>query len=169
MKHIEEDSEESRRDRKENKNKEKKEGNFRCGYCSELTTSSEYVGTHHRNHCPGCLWSKHVDKDKSGDRQSTCGAMMEPVGITFKQEGSDKYGRVRQGELMIVHVCSNAECEKISINRIAGDDNSQAIINVFEQSELLSDELKKCIKDQGITLVKREEEAQIRTQLFGRI
>lgn len=33
-----------------------------------------------RNHCPSCLWSKHVDV-APGDREAVCGGMMEPVGV----------------------------------------------------------------------------------------
>jgi hypothetical protein len=150
------------------KREEKEESNFRCEHCSQLITDAGYVGTHHRNHCPSCLWSKHVDKEKSGDRLSTCNSMMKPVGITFKQEGIDRYGKVKQGEIMIVHVCSNTECAKISINRIAGDDNPQEILSILKQSELLPDKLKKYIKDQGIILAKRKNETQVKIQLFGK-
>jgi hypothetical protein len=148
---------------------EKEEGNFRCEHCNQLVIDTEYVGTHHRNHCPSCLWSKHVDKEKSGDRLSTCNSMMKPVGITFKQEGIDKYGHTREGELMLVHMCDKLECKKASINRIAGDDNPQEILNIFKQSELLPNKLKKYIEDQGIILAKRKNEIQVKTQLFGKI
>ena len=33
-----------------------------------------------RNHCPNCLYSKHVDKNP-GDRQEDCHGMLEPIGI----------------------------------------------------------------------------------------
>ena len=35
----------------------------------------------YRNHCPFCLFSKHVDI-LPGDRASDCGGLMEPVGLT---------------------------------------------------------------------------------------
>lgn len=34
----------------------------------------------YRNHCPHCLYSKHVDINP-GDRASECGGLMEPVGV----------------------------------------------------------------------------------------
>jgi len=33
-----------------------------------------------RNHCPRCLWSKHVDRIP-GDREVACNGLMEPVRI----------------------------------------------------------------------------------------
>ena len=46
---------------------------------------------------------------------------MEPLGLTLKKGG---------GELMLVHRCCG--CGKISKNRVAGDDNSVAILNLFD-------------------------------------
>src|SRR3990167_4544967 len=80
---------------------------FKCNYCSGWAATSKYIGTHHRNHCPSCLWSKHVDSEKAGDRKASCGAGMKPVGLTLKQAGIDKYGKPRQGELMVIHHCTN--------------------------------------------------------------
>lgn len=58
-----------------------------------------------------------------GDRKSMCGGRMKPIGLRFKQDG----------ELMIVHKCNS--CGKVSNNRIAGDDFTDAILNlVLEQS-----------------------------------
>ena len=36
----------------------------------------------YRNHCPFCLYSKHVDT-LPGDRRETCGGLMMPVGIRY--------------------------------------------------------------------------------------
>jgi len=55
--------------------------NFTCGHCGAFVT-----GTGYTNHCPKCLWSKHVDVHP-GDRKSTCGGMMEPVAIRPKGRG----------------------------------------------------------------------------------
>jgi len=53
---------------------------------------------------------------------------MKPVGLTFKKDG----------EIMIVHQCLN--CNKISRNRIAGDDNTYAITSLSneDKDELLT-------------------------------
>ena len=39
------------------------------------------MGGRYNNHCPKCLWSKHVDEAVPGDRLATCGGLMKPVGI----------------------------------------------------------------------------------------
>lgn len=147
---------------------EQKRGGFKCVHCGGWVTISELMGTHHRNHCPFCLWSKHVDLEKPGDRKASCGAGMEPVGLTFKREGYDKYGRLRQGELMVIHHCTNEDCGKISINRIAGDDSPEAILRVFERSLTIDDALRKKIAEADITLLTEKDEEEIRTQLFGK-
>jgi len=105
--------------------------NFTCIECRKVV-NSEAVGTRHRNHCPYCLWSRHVDV-KPGDRVEPCQGMMEPTGLTFKGEGFDKYGKKRQGEIMIIHRCER--CGKESKNRIAGDDNPEAILAICEKKD----------------------------------
>lgn len=47
---------------------------FTCEHCNMLVK-----GTGYTNHCPQCLWSKHVDINP-GDRAEECGGMMKPVG-----------------------------------------------------------------------------------------
>ncbi len=146
---------------------EQSEG-FKCSHCRGWVSKSEFIGTKHRNHCPTCLWSRHVDSQKAGDREASCGAGMKPVGLTFKQAGKDKYGKHRQGELMVVHRCSNDDCGKISINRIAGDDNPETILEVYRNSQGLEDDLKNEIENAGVDLLGKDDETQIRTQLFGK-
>ena len=83
-------------------------GQFACGHCKRAVSDEAY-GTHHRNHCPHCLWSRHVD-EQIGDRQSPCGGLMEPIGVWVRGDG----------EWAIVHRC--VTCGLIRTNRIAGDD-----------------------------------------------
>ncbi len=97
-------------------NSEKESGGFYCCHCNQWIPFTDFMGTKHRNHCPLCLWSKNVDYEIPGDRASQCQAGMQLIGLTFKHEGVDKYGKVRQGELMIVHECTG--CKKFSINPI---------------------------------------------------
>ena len=104
------------------------ENEFRCLNCKRIICHSQFTGTEHRNHCPFCLYSKHVDEKTSGDRKSTCKAKMAPIGLTFKYQYA-----IRNGELMLIHKCTN--CDKISINRIAGDDFQDEILAVFEKSK----------------------------------
>jgi RNHCP domain len=82
---------------------------FRCGHC-RLDVPIQAAGTAHRNHCPNCLWSRHVD-DSPGDRAADCGALMEPIAITVRGGG----------EWVLVHRCR--ACDEIHLNRTAGDDN----------------------------------------------
>lgn len=49
---------------------------FICKKCGARVTGSGYT-----NHCPKCLWSKHVDQHP-GDRSSLCGGSMEPIGVS---------------------------------------------------------------------------------------
>ncbi|HEY4515064.1 MAG TPA: RNHCP domain-containing protein, partial [Candidatus Paceibacterota bacterium] len=55
---------------------------FVCEYCEEHVEGDGYT-----NHCPKCLWSKHVDNNP-GDRAQGCGGLMEPVGVEYKSAGS---------------------------------------------------------------------------------
>lgn len=56
------------------KNFIRKKENFVCGNCGE-----EVVGDGYTDHCPKCLWGRHVDDEIPGDRASECRALMEPV------------------------------------------------------------------------------------------
>lgn len=145
---------------------EEKKGGFRCCNCGRWVPFSEFMGTEHRNHCPFCLWSKHVDSKKPGDRKAKCKAGMRSIGLTFKHEGVDKYGKLRRGELMLIHECTG--CGKISINRIAADDNEETILKVFEESRKLGPEKLKQLKQDEIDLSSEGTKEEILTQLFGK-
>jgi len=154
------------REREKRLRLEEKNGGFRCCNCGRWVPFSEFMGTEHRNHCSFCLWSKHVDLKKPGDRKSKCQAGMKPIGLTFKHEGVDKYGILRRGELMLIHECVN--CGKISINRIAGDDNTEAILRVFEESQRLSSEKRNQLERDNIEALSSERKEEILAQLFGK-
>jgi hypothetical protein len=83
---------------------------FRCRNC-RLDVPMRAPGTQHRNHCPTCLWSRHVDDDVPGDRAADCDGSMEPIGVTAREDG----------EWALVHRCT--ACATVHVNRIAGDDN----------------------------------------------
>lgn len=51
-------------------------------------------GDGYTNHCPNCLWGKHVDVNP-GDRQSDCRGMMEPVGVEMKKGALCYYSSMR--------------------------------------------------------------------------
>ena len=68
----------------------------------------------YRNHCPFCLFSRHVDK-APGDRREACGGLMKPVGIRYKS------GKGYQ----IIHRCLKCGAEKANkaaVNTIQPDD-----------------------------------------------
>jgi hypothetical protein len=83
---------------------------FRCRNC-RLDVSMTAPGTKHRNHCPSCLWSRHVDDDVPGDRDADCAGTMEPIAVWVRENG----------EWALIHRCGG--CSTLRVNRIAGDDN----------------------------------------------
>lgn len=82
---------------------------FICGNCG-YTVPPTLSGGEHRNHCPHCLWSRHMDLSP-GDRKSCCRGLMEPISVWVRDKG----------EWAIIHRCR--KCGFIRTNRIAGDDN----------------------------------------------
>ena len=72
-----------------------------CGMKVDKCTNGSY-----RNHCPGCLYSLHVDY-RPGDRANGCRGLMVPEGIIYNP---------RKG-YQIVHKCKR--CGAVSKNRIA--------------------------------------------------
>ncbi len=135
---------------------------FKCQNCNYNISNEGNIGTKNRNHCPKCLYSKHVDEQAPGDRASECKALMKPIGLTLKKIAPDKYGNTRQGEIMIVHRCMDSNCEKISINRIAADDKSAVILNLFEESLKENN-----YNIENITFLVEEDREEIKKQLFG--
>lgn len=75
-------------------------------------------GGKHRNHCPFCLASRHVDWRRPGDRESPCCALMPAVGVAFRADG----------EQMLVHRCNGCGIERQ--NRIAADDDPVAVMRL---------------------------------------
>ena len=88
---------------------------FRCHHC-HLDVPEDAPGTQHRNHCPFCLWSRHVDVEP-GDRASDCLASMEPIAIAVRKDGSG---------------CSSMlqRLRTLSSNRVAGDDNPLLLVRI---------------------------------------
>ncbi len=116
-----------------------------------------------RNHCPRCLWSRHMDMNTPGDRRSECLSRMEPIGLTIKQVNK-RYGD-NQGELMLIHLCTG--CGKISINRIAGDDGTEALFDVYKASCESSTSPKIAPDLKEMRVLGRKDLHIVRTQLFG--
>lgn len=85
---------------------------FACENCRE-----EVKGDGYTNHCPHCLWSKHVDINP-GDRASLCGGLMEPVSKEIEKD-----------EYVITHRCEKCGHEKR--NKSAQEDDFDKILNIF--------------------------------------
>lgn len=90
----------------------KKVENFTCEHCGE-----HVVGTGYTNHCPVCLYSKHVDLEIPGDRASTCGSLMKPVGVTVKADTK-----------ILTHQCQ--KCGKTMRNKVAPEDSFEEILKL---------------------------------------
>ncbi|MEM6750355.1 MAG: RNHCP domain-containing protein [Planctomycetota bacterium] len=92
------------------------DGGFACVHCGFLIPVLA-PGTRHRNHCPRCLWSLHLDC-VPGDRASSCRGPMEPIAIEARPDG----------EWAVVHRCR--ECGEVRSNRVAGDDAELGLLRL---------------------------------------
>ena len=70
--------------------------NFKCRNCGEPVRGNGFT-----NHCPHCLWSRHVDIDP-GDRLEACRGMMEPISA---EAGGG-------GDYYVIHKCSFCGAKK---------------------------------------------------------
>ena len=86
---------------------------FICINCNKKVSKLNYTA---RDHCPFCLYSKHVDIDP-GDRQNNCKGMLKPIGI---EKFKDSY--------KIIYKCE--KCGKHHKNIMAKDDNLDLIIEL---------------------------------------
>lgn len=89
---------------------------FVCEQCG-----AKVKGTGYTNHCPKCLWSKHVDEETPGDRLSQCGGMMEPTVV-----------EVRGDEYTITHRCQ--KCGKTMRNKADPEDNFNELLRLAAMS-----------------------------------
>lgn len=91
---------------------------FICAHCNAHVSGNGYT-----NHCPHCLWSRHVDNNP-GDRQSTCGGMMRPIGVETKNS-----------EYIIIHKCE--KCGKEIRQKASENDDIDAIIAISSNSDFI--------------------------------
>lgn len=89
---------------------------FTCKVCGRPVVS-QGAGSGHRNHCPNCLSSLHLDNEP-GDRAANCGGIMEAVGVWVR----------KGGEWAIIHRCKR--CGHFSSNRSAADDNPMKLMSI---------------------------------------
>jgi DNA-directed RNA polymerase subunit RPC12/RpoP len=90
---------------------------FQCYHCN-VEVSLDAPGTSHRNHCPRCLWSRHLDQNTPGDRKSGCPGGMEPIAVTVRGEH----------RWVLIHRCTH--CGRLRLNRTAADDNMLALMQI---------------------------------------
>lgn len=84
---------------------------FVCEKCGVAVRGDGYT-----NHCPACLWSKHVDVFP-GDRSEQCAGMMKPVSVERKGDG-----------YVITHKCERCGAEKV--NKMSPHDNFDAVLAI---------------------------------------
>jgi hypothetical protein len=138
---------------------------FTCKQCGYMVSAYKaFSGVVNRNHCPYCLYSQHVDLFAAGDRLCACKGLMKPVGLTIKKK-RDKYAKDQQGELMLVHRCT--ECGQLSINRIAADDDPCKLVDVFSRWPPVMQSVILACQQHGILLLKSSDWSLVHTRLFG--
>lgn len=131
---------------------------YRCLQCGNLVSTNRLLaGVNNRNHCPCCLWSRHLDLHNAGDRLSACRSMMKPVGLTRKASAGSN-----SGELMIVHRCTG--CGKLSLNRIAADDLPSVLLELLD-GVYLDAGTQQALTSAGISLLNRRTAGRLYDQL----
>ena len=90
-----------------------KDEEFICENCGKNVSKLGYTA---RDHCPYCLYSKHVDINP-GDRNNKCKGLLKPIGI-------EKY----KNTYKIVYKC--LKCNELHKNIIADDDDMNKIIEI---------------------------------------
>lgn len=86
---------------------------FICENCHHEVQKLNYTA---RDHCPNCLYSKHVDI-MPGDRQNKCQGLLKPIGI---EKFKDTY--------KIIYECE--KCHNKHKNIMANNDNYDKIIEL---------------------------------------
>jgi hypothetical protein len=92
----------------------KKKEDFICEKCNH-----EVKGTGYTNHCPNCLWSKHVDIFP-GDRLEECRGLMEPIKVETEKQ-----------KHILTHKCIICGGEKR--NKMEEDDNFDEAVNISKK------------------------------------
>jgi hypothetical protein len=93
--------------------------NFVCENCGY-----EVVGDGYTDHCPKCLWGKHVDEEIPGDRSSDCGGLMEPQSSQFS---------ISNFQFTIKYKCT--KCRHVFSVREGREDNRDLLLGLLGVSE----------------------------------
>lgn len=109
----------------ERKNFIHKNETFSCEKCKKFNSQASKTC---RNHCRYCLFSKHVDQNVPGDRESRCQGLMAPIAI---------YSHSKKG-YQILHQC--LMCDKKILNKTADDDNIEMIMKIMQSQNTLPPE-----------------------------
>ena len=96
------------------------EESFICEHCNSKVEPLGYTA---RDHCPNCLYSKHVDINP-GDRQEQCKGLLIPIGVESN----------RKAEYKIIYQCER--CKAIKKNIAAKDDNRDLIIGLSSKAKI---------------------------------
>ena len=97
----------------QNKKFQRRKENFICENCGFLMEGDGY-----QNHCPKCLYSKHVDVNP-GDRAAECGGLMEVVDVSQKK-----------GEFILLHQC--VTCGHQRKNKTQEGDDVDVVIEIVQ-------------------------------------
>ena len=89
--------------------------------CENCHKKIEPLGYTSRDHCPYCLYSKHVDINP-GDRLNKCKGLLQPIEI---EKFKDTY--------KIIYKCM--KCNSLHKNIIAKDDDINEIIKISTKKE----------------------------------
>ena len=92
----------------------KNDNGFICENCGRAVPKLGYSS---RNHCPFCLFSKHVDVNP-GDRASDCLGLMKPAEVNL----NGKKG------MIITHKC--LKCGALRNNKMQADDDMSLLIKL---------------------------------------
>jgi hypothetical protein len=139
---------------------------FTCRHCNVyVPCDPALAGVQNRNHCPYCLWSRHLDWRIAGDRMAGCRATMQPIGLTIKRS-RNKYAGERDGELMLIHRCTI--CAKVAINRIAADDCATVIMQIFDSSAHSSAACQAELDRMGVSMLVKGDGDLVWERLFGK-
>lgn len=87
-----------------------------CFICENCKKNVEKLKYSARDHCPFCLYSKHVDVNP-GDRANLCKGLLKPIGI-------EKF----RNTYKIIYKCE--KCNQQHKNIAAFDDNFDLIIQL---------------------------------------
>ncbi len=106
-----------------NRKFQRKIENFTCIVCGGKVKGNGFT-----DHCPQCLFSKHLDENP-GDRRATCGGLMEPFAAEIKSE-----------KIIIYYQCQ--KCGFRHRVKAAKNDNFEAILKLASRPFILQKEKK---------------------------